>query len=84
MSAGLMSCVRENSPPITMENSGAASLSSESQGMLYIQLILKRRNVNNIKHFIHVTCRLKQNESKKEGMCLLRIKIYPSHFNFRR
>ncbi|XP_031629728.1 putative uncharacterized protein DDB_G0282133 isoform X3 [Contarinia nasturtii] len=31
MSAGLMSCVRENSTPITMENSGAASLSSKSQ-----------------------------------------------------
>lgn len=34
MSAGLMSCVRENSPPMTMENSGAASLSSKSQGSL--------------------------------------------------
>lgn len=37
MSAGLMSCVRENSPPITMENSGAASLSSESQGTVNIE-----------------------------------------------
>lgn len=34
MSAGLMSCVRENSPPMTMENSGAASLSSKSQGSM--------------------------------------------------
>lgn len=34
MSAGLMSCVRENSPPMTMENSGAASLSSKSQGSI--------------------------------------------------
>lgn len=37
MSADLMSCVRENSPPNTMENSGATSLSSESQGTVYVE-----------------------------------------------